>query len=86
MAVQAQFYVASLTRRAPRALQGYAEPVPVGDVEMRAATKAGNEAWASSTPSGTFSMTVIGSALPWFEERLGKDVRITLDDPPDGSE
>lgn len=83
MAVQAQFYVATITRHASRARTGYAEPVPIGEVMMRAATKAGNEEWASATPSGEFKMTVIGSALPWFEERLGQDVRITLDDPPE---
>ena len=86
MAVQAQFFVSTITRHASRAMSGYAEPVPVGEVVMRAATKAGNEKWASATPAGEFKMTVRGEALPWFEERLGKDDRITLDDPPDDSE
>lgn len=85
MAVEARFYVAGITQYASRAMSGYAEPVPVGEVVMRAATKAGNEKWASATPAGEFKMTVRGEALPWFRDRLGKDVRILLDDvPPEG--
>jgi hypothetical protein len=82
MAVEARFYVATITESAPRALSNYAEPVPVGEVLMRAATKNGNEKWASATPSGEFKMTVRGDALPWFKERLGQDVRILIDDAP----
>ena len=85
MAVEARFYVAGVTQYASRAMAGYAAPVPVGEVEMRAATKAGNEKWASATPSGTFKMTVRGEALPWFVDRLGKDVRILIDDAPESS-
>lgn len=80
MAVEARFYVATITEHASRKLTGFAEPVPVGEVAMRAATKAGNEEWASSTPAGEFKMTVRGEALPWFKDRLGKDVRILIDD------
>jgi hypothetical protein len=83
MAVAAQFYVSTITEHAPRAMGGYAEPVPVGEVTMRAATKKGNEKWASATPSGEFKMTVRGDALPWFKDRLGQDVRILIDDVPD---
>jgi hypothetical protein len=86
MAVAAQFYVWEVTKRPPNRMDAYAEPVPLGEVKMRAATKAGNEKWASATPSGEFHMTVRGDVLPWFEERLGQDVRIIIDDvPPDES-
>jgi hypothetical protein len=82
MAVEARFYVSTITEHAPRAMTNYAAPVPVGEVTMRAATKAGNEKWASATPSGEFKMTVRGDALPWFKDRLGQDVRILIDDAP----
>lgn len=81
MAVKAKFYVAEITQRSSAALAGWAEPVPVGDVVMRPVTRGeDNKVWASSTPSGEFRMTVRGEAFPWFQERLGKEVSITLED------
>ena len=64
-------------------MRGYAEPVPLGEVVMRPAYKSpANEAWASSTPSGEFKMTVRGEALPFFEDALGRDLHITIDLAP----
>ena len=82
MAVRAKFYIAEITRRASGALTGYAQPVPAGEVVMRAVTRGGEEnaEWASATPHGEFKMTVRGEALPWFEEHLGKDVSIVIDE------
>jgi hypothetical protein len=84
MAVTARFYVAEITRRASAAMSGYAAPVPLGEVVMRPAYKDGaNKEWASATPSGEFKMTVRGEALPWFEDRLGKNLHITIEDAPE---
>lgn len=81
MAVTARFYVAEITHQA---YGGYAPPAPAGKVVLCPSNKPEtNKAWASATPSGRFEMTVIGDALPWFAERLGKDVSITLDDIPE---
>jgi hypothetical protein len=81
MAVKAKFYVTEITRRASGSMGGYAEPVPLGEVIMRPVTgKAGNEEWASATPSGEFKMVVRGEALNVFERLLGKDVSITIEE------
>lgn len=80
MAVQARFYVAEVTKRPSSRMGGYAAPVPVGEVTLRPAGGAGNEEWASATPSGEIRMTIRTEALDWFEERLGKDVAITFSD------
>jgi hypothetical protein len=38
--------------------------------------------WAKYTPSGRIEMSISAEgAQDWFEERLGKDVAITFDDP-----
>lgn len=80
--IAARFYVAQVTRYAHSG--GWADPAPKGDVVLRSATRGeGNKLWASSTPSGEIKMTVITSAYKWFEERLGKEVAITLDDIQD---
>ena len=82
MAIRAKFYIATITRHASGAMNAYAQPVPIGEVVMRPVSRGGddNEQWASATPSGEFKMSVRGEALPWFEERLGKDVSILIDD------
>lgn len=83
MAVRARFYVATVTQHATAAREGYAEPKPMGEVVLRPATRGeANAEWASATPSGEFRMTVNGPAFPWFQERLGREVAITLDDVP----
>lgn len=84
MAVNARFYVATVTQHASAARDGYAEPKPMGEVVLRPVTRGeANAAWASATPSGEFKMTVRGSALGWFLDRLGQEVAITLDDLTD---
>lgn len=41
-----------------------------------------NVAWSKYTPSGEIRLVVTAAgAGEWFEERLGKDVAITFDDP-----
>lgn len=80
--VQARFYVAEI-HKFPSSMNGYADPVPNGRVVMRPVTRGSeNKAWASATPAALFEMPVSGNALPWFEERLGKDVAITFEDRP----
>lgn len=80
MAVRARFYVASITRRASSAMRGYAEPVPLGEVELRAVARGeANSVWASATPHGELKMTVRGEALPWFEQHLGEEVSILME-------
>lgn len=82
MAVEARFYVAEITRRAYGGQ--WAEPAPYGDVVLRPSTKGEqNKDWASATPVGEFKMTVNGPAFPWFDKRLGKDIRILMDDVPE---
>lgn len=81
MAVQARFYIASTTRLASL---GYADPKPAGQVRMQAVTRGeANAVWASSTPHGEMTMTVKSPAFAWFEERIGKEISITLDDAPE---
>lgn len=79
MAVKAKFYVAEVTKRSAGRLAGYAAPIPLGHVILRPSTGEGNEEWASSTPSGSFEMTVRGEALNTFEALLGQDVSITIE-------
>lgn len=87
MAVKAKFYVAEINKYATAAgnTQGWAEPVPYGQVTLRPVTrkKGDNEQWASATPSGEMKMTVNGPAFPWFESMLGKDILITMEEYPE---
>lgn len=77
--VKAKFYIAQVNQYATSS--GWAEPAPRGEVIMRPVTRGeDNKEWASATPSGEFKMTVHGTAFPWFQERLGKEVSIALDD------
>lgn len=82
MAVRAKFYVAEFTRYATGASRpGYADPAPFGKVVLRPVTRGEeNKEWASATPSGQFEMTVNGPGLPWFEERIGREVNILIED------
>jgi hypothetical protein len=83
MAVLAKFYVAEIKQFATAAVEGYAAPKPLGQVTMRAITRGGddNKQWASATPAATLEMTVNGEGFTWFQERLGKDIALTFDDP-----
>lgn len=82
MAVTARFYVAEV-HKYPTRSDGWADPVPMGKVILRAAIRGEeNKAWASATPVGLIDLTVKGDALPWFEDRLGADLHITFDDVP----
>ena len=81
MTVKAKFYVAEINKYATAVgrTQGWAEPVPFGQVTLRPSLKGeDNKQWASSTPAGEMKMTVNGPAFPWFESMLGKDILITM--------
>lgn len=82
-AVQARFYVAVVSKNAAQVQQGWAQPAPAGDVTLRPVTRGeANSEWASATPSGEIKMMVRGEALTWFEDRLGKECKITFEDRP----
>jgi len=76
MAVQARFYVASITRHAN---------TDQSDVILRPVTRGGaNSEWASATPSGKMELTITNAgATSWFNDRLGKEVAITFADRPE---
>lgn len=77
MAVKARFYIAEVGKKAyGGGASGF------GDVVMQAVTRktGDNVDWAHATPSGRYQMTVHADALAWFDERLGKDVSITIED------
>ena len=78
MAVAARFYVAEVSKKAYGGGGGY------GEVVLQAVTRktGDNVDWASATPSGRLSMSVNAKALAWFDERLGKDVSILIEDAP----
>jgi hypothetical protein len=81
MTVQARFYVAEINQYANQTQGGYAPPAPMGVVKMRPVSRGGaNAQWASATPSGEFTMTVRGEAFPWFQDRLGREVAITIEE------
>jgi len=86
MAVRAKFFVATITKHASglphgRTPEGWSTPIPVGEVIMRPVTRGEENAeWASATPAGEFKMTIRGEALPWFEERLAREVSILITD------
>ena len=87
MTVQARFFVAEINQYAHLTQAGYAPPAPMGVVKMRPVSRGeANAQWASATPSGEFTMTVRGEAFPWFQERLGQELKITIEDrDPDES-
>lgn len=81
--ITARFWVAQVTKHGfPNGTRGWADPAPAGQVVLSPVVGKENEPWASATPSGKIELTVRGSALPFFEERLGKALAITFDDVP----
>lgn len=72
MGVRAIFYVNKVTENASGSHEVIMNPVakgPYGD-------------YSRYTPSGEFKLTSVNDAtLPFFREHLGKDVRITIDEP-----
>lgn len=83
MAVQARLYIAEVTQYANQYREGFASPSPRGVVKMRQVSRGPENAeWASATPQAEFTMTVNGDAFPWFQDRLGKELAITIDDRP----
>lgn len=80
MSVSARFWIRDFTRfgnteniRVVMAPVVRAHELPGGE---------GNVDWSKYTPSGeiTLNITALG-AQEWFEQRIGKDVAITFDDP-----
>ena len=82
MTMHARFYVAGINKFATGTTRpGYADPAPIAEVTLRPVTRGeANAIWASATPSGELRMTIRGTAVPWFEERLGRELAISLDD------
>lgn len=81
MAIAARFWINQVTKHGyANGTGGWADPAPAGNVVLAPVIGKENEPWASATPSGKIELTVRGSALPWFEERLGKTLAITFDD------
>lgn len=79
MSVRAKFFVAEVAQYAH--LSNYAAPVPAGKVVLRPVSRGeANKEWASATPSGEFTMTIHGDAFPWFQERIGREVSILIDE------
>jgi hypothetical protein len=77
MAVQARFYVRTITKHAH--LGKGAGVVEMGPVSRGPE----NKQWASATPSGSVTMTIGNpAALEWFADRLGKEVALTFEDRP----
>lgn len=82
MAVKARFWVREFTRygntdnvRVLLAPVVRSKPQPGAE---------GNVDWSKFTPSGEFWMSVTTEgAQSWFEERIGKDVSITIEDVVD---
>lgn len=82
MAIKARFWVAELTLHGNTGNQTVVlKPV------VRSTGQPGdgqNIDWSKFTPSGEFRMTVTAEgAQQWFQDRLGKDISITLDDVED---
>ena len=72
MGVRATFYVAEVTRMASGSHK----------VKMSAVAKGPYAEYSKYSPCGTFEITSVNDAtLPFFEDHLGKDVRITIDTP-----
>lgn len=72
MAVKCIFYVASVEKRANGVGLVTASPVAKGPYAE----------WSQWTPSGTLQFTSLNpAATAWFEDRLGRDVTLLIDDP-----
>lgn len=84
MPVEARFYIDHVTQTHRGSASGWAHPAPAGEVVMRVVTRGEhNSQWASATPSGEFKMTVRSEAVNWFIDRVGKEVRIVIDERPE---
>lgn len=75
MSVQARFFIQTITTNAGSG---------GGKVTMSAVGRGSeNKTWAAATPSGNFDMYVNNlRAFEWFQDRLGKEVAITIEDRP----
>src|ERR1700751_5889934 len=72
MSVKAVFYVAAVTKQANGA----------GIVKAQPLAKGPYASYSKWTPSGSLEFTCLNdAATAWFEERIGKDVTLTLSDP-----
>lgn len=72
MSVRAIFYVKEVAKVVGGA----------GKVKLQATTKGDYAAWSKYTPYGDIEFASLNeNATAWFDERLGKDVAITFDDP-----
>ncbi len=70
--VKAMFYVNHVGKNASG----------VGIVRLNATTKGDYAAWSKYTPAGQIEINSLNEdATAWFEERLGKDVALSFDDP-----
>jgi hypothetical protein len=59
----------------------------IGVVKLNVTTKGDYAAWSKYTPSGNVEITTLNEqATAWFEERLGKDVAVTFDDPTEADQ
>ena len=75
MAIKARFWVREVTK------YGNADNVKVSLSPVTRSTP-DNVQWSKYTPSGEVILHVTDEgAKQWFDQRLGKDVAITFDDP-----
>lgn len=82
MSVRAICYVEELVIRPGDTSQD--DTGPVGVVKLRPAAKGPYQNWARYTPHGSIELgTLNPAAFAWFQERLGRDVAVTFDDPTD---
>ncbi len=78
MSVKAIFYVEELVMKP----DPQTPAARVGTVKLRAVAKGPYGKWAKWTPYGEITLgTLNEKAFAWFEQRLGKDVALTFDDP-----
>lgn len=78
MATSLRFYVQSITRTASNS-----GPGDGGAVVMAPSYANGkNSDWSKYTPSGKIELQVTGPAFAWFQDHLGKDLHIVIDDVP----
>lgn len=85
MAVKARFWVQKVTKQAVSGGELSREVTLQPVIRAGGLPGAeGNVDWSKYTPSGDMRLVVTAAgAGDWFEERIGKDVSITLDDPED---
>jgi hypothetical protein len=83
MSVKARFWVQKCTRQAVSggAIARTVELAPVVRATPLPGSD-GNTDWSKYTPSGRIEMNITAEgAGEWFEERVGKDIAISFDDP-----